>query len=191
MGRTSRILFQNAANILTGSRIVCTFMFCYCVNNLFKQGMEIPIYFNCFIWLLIICLSDFFDGKIARKFQIANSFGATFDVIADLVFVFSIHIQLAYYHIIPAWYIALIIEKIANYIITSHNISRKSSGEFFYIRDSIGKIVSASYFITPFLIIFLCKFKSVDYILIPLCIAIQAMLGIYSSVYRWKKCVSI
>lgn len=43
-----------------------------------------------FITVILSCISDYLDGKTARKYKIVSKFGSVFDSISDKVFVVGI-----------------------------------------------------------------------------------------------------
>lgn len=75
-------LFKNIPNILTSFRIILTIIsFIMFLNN---------YYYSSIIIMGFAALTDFFDGKIARKYSLCTRFGAFLDVIADKIFVLSL-----------------------------------------------------------------------------------------------------
>lgn len=70
----------NVPNVLTMSRIACTplmiLMFLLPIKNGIGVFIALGIYF-------IGCLTDLFDGKIARKYNLITDFGKFMDQIAD------------------------------------------------------------------------------------------------------------
>jgi CDP-diacylglycerol---glycerol-3-phosphate 3-phosphatidyltransferase len=60
---------------------------------------------------LIASLTDFFDGFIARRFNVESSFGRFLDPIADKVLVTSALIMLIALDRVPAWVVMLIITR--------------------------------------------------------------------------------
>lgn len=60
---------------------------------------------------LLASLTDFFDGFIARRFQVESSFGRFLDPIADKVLVTSALIMLIALGRVPAWIVMLIISR--------------------------------------------------------------------------------
>ena len=65
-------------NLLSLFRIFCSFPFVYFLANDYRLCS--------FIILLFGCFSDFFDGYIARKFNITSSIGELLDPLADKIF---------------------------------------------------------------------------------------------------------
>ena len=43
-----------------------------------------------FVTVILSCISDYLDGKTARKYKIVSKFGSVFDSISDKVFVVGI-----------------------------------------------------------------------------------------------------
>lgn len=72
--------YLNLANMLSVMRIILAPFF---MIALFKND-----YVAAFIILVAAALSDFFDGFVARKFEMQTDFGRILDPIADKVFVF-------------------------------------------------------------------------------------------------------
>jgi len=60
---------------------------------------------------LIASLTDFFDGFIARRFEVESSFGRFLDPIADKVLVTAALIMLIALDRVPAWIVMLIISR--------------------------------------------------------------------------------
>jgi CDP-diacylglycerol---glycerol-3-phosphate 3-phosphatidyltransferase len=53
------------------------------------------IYLLCFLLLILGELSDLFDGKLARKFDVVTELGATFDPYSDSIFRLTVYWSLA------------------------------------------------------------------------------------------------
>lgn len=67
---------NHVPNLITALRII------FSAGLLFAK----PLSTTFFIIYLVCGASDFLDGYIARKYKISNSYGATFDSIADFMF---------------------------------------------------------------------------------------------------------
>lgn len=76
---------SNIPNILTLFRVSCIplIIICLIFQNFFLNWIALSLY-------ILACLSDFFDGYIARKFSIESIFGKFLDPIADKILVISI-----------------------------------------------------------------------------------------------------
>lgn len=71
---------KNVPNILTISRIICTPLIIVMFLLPIKNG--IGVFIACGIYALG-CLTDLFDGQIARKYNLVTDFGRFMDQIAD------------------------------------------------------------------------------------------------------------
>lgn len=175
---------NNLANMLTMSRFLFTIaLICY-MRQLFMENNRMHCIVHITFIFIAIFISDFFDGRIARRLHIDSSFGAILDVLVDVIYVFTIHIQLCLYDLIPAWFLLLIAEKIINYIVTSRMLSKYTKDNFQFIKDPVGKIVSASYFVTPLLAVIVLMFGREYYFIIAMVLGIIGCFGIISSISR-------
>ena len=92
----------NAPNILTLFRIILTFVIIYLVLINAKIMIIVAVF-------VIAMITDFFDGQIARRFNMTSEFGRKFDMIADrflmistvtvIVIEFSLHGMLTSYEL--------------------------------------------------------------------------------------------
>lgn len=87
------IVFRNIPNILTSLRIctvpaICILLY---INTTITNSLAIII-------TVMACLTDFVDGKMARKYNIISSFGRCMDPIADKLLVMALIVMLVYNH---------------------------------------------------------------------------------------------
>ena len=78
------------------------------------------------ILILIGCLTDFFDGYLARKYGQQSVLGAKLDPLADKIMLLGPMIWLAHENLIPLWAIWLIISR--ELLITSWRSNKTSGG---------------------------------------------------------------
>lgn len=120
---------MNLPNKLSVSRIILTFIFMF---FLFSSGLLAK--YMAFIVFTLAALTDFYDGRIARKMNIVTDFGKLIDPIADKILVLAAFLAFVEMKIIPAWTVVLIIAR--ELIITSLRllaISKKT-----YLAAAIG-----------------------------------------------------
>ena len=60
---------------------------------------------------IIGCLTDFLDGRIARKRNLVTDFGKFIDPVADKLLVLTTMIMLIHRGLLPAWLVVLIISR--------------------------------------------------------------------------------
>jgi cardiolipin synthase len=59
--------------------------------------------------LIYACLTDLFDGYIARKYKMQTVLGSILDPMADKTLMISMTVSLAYEGLLPAWLVVIII----------------------------------------------------------------------------------
>lgn len=86
---------KNVPNILTKIRIILVPLICILIY--LHHQININFFHILSILLVFIAsITDFFDGKIARKYNIVSSFGRCMDPIADKLLVLSLIVMLIY-----------------------------------------------------------------------------------------------
>jgi len=151
-------LLRLVPNMVTVSRFGLTIVFVYLAANQF--GAENTA--NQFILLIItfaaICISDFFDGRIARSIKAESVLGGILDITADIVFVMSSFITLNIQGILPIWFTAVALAKYAEFLITSYILRRcKGKQVFLPVFDSLGRVAGFLFFLTPGVVCILYK----------------------------------
>ena len=95
---------MNLPNKITLSRIVLAFIFMFL---LFSRGIAAR-YLALFTFCLA-SLTDFFDGRIARRKKVESDFGRLMDPIADKILTLAAFLAFVEMKIIPAWMVIVII----------------------------------------------------------------------------------
>lgn len=91
-------------NILTMLRVVAVPFFVF-----FTLISGFEDYSVAFIIFIVASLTDFFDGYLARKWNVVSSFGKLMDPLADKLLVFSALIFLLKEGLVPYWSVVVIV----------------------------------------------------------------------------------
>ncbi len=79
------------------------------------------------VTLMLSGVTDYLDGKIARKFGLTSPVGALLDPIADRLYIFTTVLGLAYRDIIPWWLVVVLVGRdalLAVMLLTSRSTRR-------------------------------------------------------------------
>ena len=162
-------MIKNAANILTGFRVLGSILLLFC-----------PVFSKSFYGIYLLCgFSDMIDGTIARKTNSASELGAKMDTVADLVFVAVSLVKVLPELNIPQWLWiwggAIAIIKIAN--IAWGAVSKK---QFTSLHTIMNKVTGLLLFFLPLTLSFVeLKYSSIGVCSIATFAAIQE--AVYSA----------
>ncbi len=135
-------------NILTLSRVPLTLVFCAVV--LLGASPFLP----CAALFILIAVTDYLDGKLARKFGVQTDIGAILDVSADFFFIIAACSSLALRGLFPYWMLGVILFKFLEFWITSAIFtSRKVTSVFLF--DPLGRLVAVLFYLLPVLTLLL------------------------------------
>ena len=95
---------MNIPNILSISRAVCIPVI---VLLLYTGNPTCRLIAG--IVFIIACLTDFLDGKIARKYNLVTDFGKFIDPVADKLLVLTTMIMLVHLQMLDAWTVIVIL----------------------------------------------------------------------------------
>lgn len=130
---------KNSINILSLTRIPISIIFCLILlHNNYSLSVIFILYF-------LVVISDFIDGKLARKYHLQSSLGAKIDVLSDFFFMLTSYYTLIVIKVFPMWVIFLIIYKFIEFILTSKFYHNKNV--FYY--DKLGRGVAVLYYALP------------------------------------------
>lgn len=144
---------KNLPNRLTVSRIVMIFIFVVFANisadkiNFVKIPAEVSdtCHMIAFIIAVLAGLTDFLDGKIARRYKCESDFGRLMDPVADKIFIAAVFIMLSDYRIIPAWIVVVVLSR--EFLVTGLRLIAISDGVVISA-DKSGKFKTAFQMIT-------------------------------------------
>ncbi len=110
---------KNLPNQLTVSRVVLIFVFVllsaldntneYCIRVSAETARICHII--ALAIAIIAALTDLLDGYLARKFKAESDFGRLIDPLADKIFVMATFTVLVSYHLIPGWFLVVILAR--------------------------------------------------------------------------------
>lgn len=114
---------MNLPNKLTMLRVVLIpfFVFFLMYDNLETAGIWIALAI-----FAIASITDFFDGKIARKYNLITNFGKFMDPLADKLLVSSALICFIELSFLPAWFVIVIIAR--EFVISGFRLIASDNG---------------------------------------------------------------
>lgn len=146
------LFLKNGANYLTFLRVAGTPALLFLTNSIFIKDIGSSSYIYFVLLYIVLCLSDFFDGKIARKYGMDTRFGALFDLFADFFFVISMHIVIMLRTQIPFWFLIVILDRFFNFLLTSKMETDYHAQKFRPKFDKLGRYLAVILYILPFII---------------------------------------
>ena len=139
------VIKKGFVNSLTLIRIPLTILFIIFFNTNNNKVLQLTI-------LFLIILTDFIDGKIARKFNVQSRIGSILDPYCDLFFVLCTSILFNLYHLVSMTYTFILIFKFVEFNITSY-YAGMSSNKIPFMFDRVGRVVTALYQSVPFVVV--------------------------------------
>lgn len=183
----------------------------FVVNMLTALRMVLGLLFVVFVFMneapaaaVTLCLiygSDYFDGFLARKWSVATSGGALFDLVADSTFVFLAYGALLISGAIPQWFFIVAVLKFAEFAATS--VMQSCAGSqvdlanrkprWSPVFDKLGRASGIMFMALPLVVIGLFALIYVDRA-VAISLGLELMItvaAITSSIYRVWKCARI
>lgn len=101
--------FINVPNLLTVSRLLLVpcFFACLYYEYLGYDQVAIPMR----VLLLVIVMSDFLDGYLARRWNTVTTLGRVLDPLADKFFVVTSYLLLTAFQQVPPWLTIIVVTK--------------------------------------------------------------------------------
>lgn len=144
---------MNLPNKLTVSRLILTFVFMYSVFYPGLVAKALAIFF-----FALAALTDYLDGRIARKRNLITDFGKLMDPIADKILVLSAFIAFMGLGLMPAWMIIIILGR--ELLITGIRLLYATGGVVIAAAKE-GKHKTVSQFISIFAVLFLILIREI------------------------------
>ena len=166
-------------NIITLSRILLTIVSTVYIYYYFGK-LFIPLFMS-----LLIFLSDYLDGYIARCSGNRSWFGNIFDILGDLFYIVLTYMVLSIFKVLPFWFLIVIILKFKEFSITSYMLKKPDNSKFLFVFDFIGRMTAVLFYIIPiFSYAMVILFPVLYYSTINTVIRIITVLAVISSSYR-------
>ena len=164
---------KQCANILSTARIIAAILL------FFLDEIKAP-----FIIIYVFCgLTDFVDGKLARKLNITSTLGAALDTIGDVLTYLAFVKILIIQNLVPGWAVGWYIVAMLGNIVAGL-IAKKRFGEFYLIHSLFGKVLGVSLFTLPIWLNLTEKVLPANYnILCLIVICIIATISAVESIY--------
>lgn len=147
-------MLKHIPNILTLSRIIMVPFFAY----LFFQERFI-LQLGAFILFVLASITDFFDGRLARIYNIESNLGKFLDPLADKLLVLTAYFCFVFvpdYHI-PFWIIIVILFR--EFSLTGLRMMAVSQNKILHT-SKLGKLKTATQMVTIIIILLLMMFKT-------------------------------
>ena len=139
-------MLRQLPNFITLLRIALTCLVTGCIL-IDSEAVIVPLVLS-----LLVFSSDFADGRIARNSGSTSHFGAVFDAAADLFYIAATYLTLVYLNIAPLWFLAVIILKFTEFVVTSHVLKKYSKIKPIFVFDLMGRVTALLFYGTPLLL---------------------------------------
>jgi CDP-diacylglycerol---glycerol-3-phosphate 3-phosphatidyltransferase len=97
---------MNLPNKLTVSRLILTLIFIVVIFSEFSHAQTAAL-----LLFSVASLTDYFDGRIARRDKLITNFGILMDPLADKILICSAFIAFVGLKLIPAWMVVVIVAR--------------------------------------------------------------------------------
>ena len=122
---------MNLPNRLTVARLIITMIFVAILS------LSVPFKYTIALLLFIVAsITDYLDGKIARKRNLITNFGKLMDPLVDKVLVAAAFVMLCAVDLFPAWILVVILAR--EFLVTGLRLMASSKGAVL-AADALGK----------------------------------------------------
>lgn len=126
----------------------------FAYREIAKESIHVTAYLLLF---LVIAVSDFLDGKLARVLHVQSTFGAVEDVVCDFFYIITAYYALWQVGLLPGWTLILITAKLGEFIVSS--VLMRGSRSHIFMFDRIGRYTAIGFYLLPASIV-LCSMLS-------------------------------
>ncbi len=122
---------MNWANRLTLSRLGLTVLFVIALNSTWPFARTLAL-----MLFIVAGVTDFFDGKVARRYRFVTNFGKLMDPLVDKIMIAGAFISLVPLKAIPAWAATVVVGR--DFLITGLRLLASANGQVLPA-ESLGK----------------------------------------------------
>ncbi|MDR2487126.1 MAG: CDP-alcohol phosphatidyltransferase family protein [Clostridiales Family XIII bacterium] len=164
------LIYWNIPNALSLARGLLVLPFILSIHDIFVHGCAD----NLVLLLLFsaILLSDVLDGFLARRLQCTSVLGAKLDVLSDTLYTILSLATFAYFGVIPAWFVLVMLLKLAEFIVTSRIIRGRGGADRPLLFDKLGKLSVSAVMLLPGVFVLRCVFTDYKTVMV---IAVHAL----------------
>lgn len=172
--------FKVLPNILSILRFPLSILFAYYFHNMLTTNQFSSLVLMIFI---VLILTDFFDGLVARSLNCESSIGSYLDVFADFFFVFSAYLVLVLSGHLNIFFIAVLLVKFIEFLLTS--IIYDDNEYSVLLFDKLGMNVSKFWMCFPGLIslLYILEMRNLD-LMINGVMLITSIIALLSTITR-------
>jgi CDP-diacylglycerol--glycerol-3-phosphate 3-phosphatidyltransferase len=138
---------MNWANRLTLSRLLLTILFVAALSAPWRYAHTLAL-----VTFLIAGVTDFFDGEIARRYQVVTNFGKLMDPLVDKIMIAAAFISLVPLRAVPAWAATVVVGR--DFLITGLRLMASAKGQVLSA-ERLGKHKTSWQIITVMFFLFL------------------------------------
>ena len=139
-------------SLLTIGRIVLTVILAVIIENNLRLGVGVIQQASIISMMILngmIYLSDFLDGRLARKWQSCSKLGEWLDIAADVFYLISQCGLLVYYKQMPSYVVGCMGVEFSFFMLSS--LWCRTSKKKLFLFDQVGRMTAVYYYILPML----------------------------------------
>ncbi|HOW34845.1 MAG TPA: CDP-diacylglycerol--glycerol-3-phosphate 3-phosphatidyltransferase [Candidatus Omnitrophota bacterium] len=144
---------MNLPNKLTISRFILTFVFVFLIS----QNGLVPVVAAAIVFILA-SLTDYYDGYLAKKYNMVSDFGRLMDPIADKFLILAAFLAFVRMHLVDDWMVVLILGR--EIVVTGLRVFALTKGKVL-AAEKAGKHKTISQIVAIFSILGFIVFREV------------------------------
>lgn len=170
--------------LLTALRfaLACWLDICVVINF---GTLAIPVMLS-----ILVMLTDFFDGMLARHLGCPSRLGAILDVAADFFYIASFGAILCGRQVLPLWFLLAVAINFLGFVLTSQVLKRQSSRNHTFVFDRVGRLSAALFYIMPVISYMTNILNQAAYRIVnPWLLLLSVLLAMFSFIDRLARCI--